>query len=55
MAGGEGSVPINTVSGTIQMFDDTTVVAGTSYYYVVKAVNASGVGPASNEVNVTAM
>ena len=55
MAGGEGTVPINSVSGTIQMFDDTTVVAGTSYYYVVKAVNSSGVGPASNEVNVTAM
>jgi titin len=48
--GGEGTVPINTVSGTMMMFDDLTVMPGTTYYYVVRAVNSAGVGVASNEV-----
>jgi titin len=53
--GGEGTVPINTVSGTMMMFDDLTVMPGTTYYYVVRAVNSAGVGVASNEVIVKAI
>jgi len=35
-------------------FDDTTAdPAVTHYYYVVKAINASGTGPQSNEVDLT--
>jgi fibronectin type 3 domain-containing protein len=55
MSGSEGTIPINTVSGTSMMSDDLTVVAGTTYYYVVKAVNSAGAGVASNEVKVTAV
>ena len=48
-AGGEGATPLATVTGT--SYQDTTVVPGTTYYYVVKAVNAAGAGPAGHEVD----
>jgi fibronectin type 3 domain-containing protein len=53
-AGGEGTTPISTVLASILTFTDTNVVSGTPYYYTVKAVNAAGVGPASNEASATA-
>ena len=36
--------------GTATSFDDNAVTNGTTYYYVVKAVNSIGEGVASNEV-----
>ncbi|MGD0817577.1 MAG: fibronectin type III domain-containing protein [Methanomassiliicoccales archaeon] len=53
--GVEDSTPITTVSGTTLIWNDSAIVAGTSYYYVVRAVNSAGVGAASNEVSVTAI
>lgn len=53
-AGGEGTTPITTVTGTILTYTDANIMSGGSYTYVVKAVNSAGVGPASNEVAVTA-
>ena len=49
--GAEGSAPIN--SGTLvatTAYNDTAAIAGTTYYYTVEAVNASGSGTASVEV-----
>jgi subtilisin family serine protease len=41
--GGEGAVPLTTVSGAgASSYDDVTAVGGTTYYYQVAAVNASG-------------
>ena len=51
-AGGESSVPINATplpAGTTS-FDDTTAVAGNTYYYVIKAIGGTAASPASNEV-----
>lgn len=47
-SGGEGTTPIGTAGASAVSYTDN-VAAGT-YYYIVKAVNAVGVGPASNEV-----
>jgi fibronectin type III domain protein len=44
-------VLLTTATGT--SYDDTAAANGTSYYYTVKAVNAIGTGPASNEVSAT--
>lgn len=38
---------------TSTTFADLAVVSGTTYYYVVRAVNANGAGPSSNEVWAT--
>jgi subtilisin family serine protease len=41
--GGEGAVPLTTVSGaTTSTYDDTSAVGGTTYYYQVAAVDGSG-------------
>jgi titin len=53
-AGGEGTTPIASVTGTILTYTDAIILSGGSYTYVVKAVNSAGAGPASNEVAVTA-
>ena len=45
---------INNVSASVLAYNDTSVANGQSYYYVVKAENAYGVGPASNEIKATA-
>ena len=52
-AGGPYTVLADTVSST--SFSDTTVTNGTTYYYVVAAVNIQGTGPNSAEVNATPM
>ena len=39
---------------TVTTYTDTSVTAGTIYYYQVTAVNASGESAGSNEVNATA-
>jgi hypothetical protein len=45
--------PIATIAGSITTFDDTNLTAGTQYFYVVKAIDAAGTSPASNELSVT--
>src|SRR5262249_44425135 len=40
--------------GAAASWDDTTVSAGTLYYYRVSAINDSGEGALSNEVSLTA-
>ena len=47
--GTEGGTPLATVTGT--RFTDTSAAAGVTYYYVVKARNALGTSPASNEAS----
>ena len=42
----------NVLAGTL-VFNDTTPIAGTPYFYVVRAVNTAGSSPASNEVTAT--
>lgn len=39
--------PIGTVTAPTVAYDDTTAVAGTQYYYAVRANNACGIGPFS--------
>ena len=50
--GGESPTPIAT-GITVSSYTDNTAVNGTTYYYIVKGVNAAGVGPASNEASAT--
>lgn len=54
------SSPVDVTAGnrlatdlTTTAYTDSTVVAGTTYYYVVTAMSASGESTASNEVSVT--
>jgi hypothetical protein len=47
-----GEAPLTTVPVQTS-FTDLTVTNGTTYFYVVKAVNAVGTGPASNERSAT--
>ena len=50
--GGQGSTPIaSNVTGTT--YTDNTVADGTTYYYVVTAVNGSGESTPSNEASTT--
>ena len=51
-AGGESATPIAT-GLTAAPYIDNTAVNGVTYYYVVKGVNATGTGLASNEVSAT--
>jgi len=48
-AGSESTTAIGT--STTTTYTDATVVAGKTYYYVVKAINSVGVSPVSNEVS----
>jgi hypothetical protein len=43
---------IDTVGGGTTMYDDTNVVAGTSYYYQIKAIDTAGVSAPSNTIGV---
>lgn len=45
---------IGTVGANIREYLDTTVVAGTPYFYVVRAANAEGSSAPSNEASATA-
>jgi hypothetical protein len=49
--GAYGPTPLATAS--MGRYLDSDVVAGTKYYYVVRASNVRGDGPASSEVNAT--
>ena len=42
-----------TLPASATMYDDTTVQVGTSYYYVVKAIDVAGASAASNALSVT--
>jgi subtilisin len=51
-SGAYGPTPYATVTGT--SVKDFGVTSGQTFFYVVKAVNAQGEGPASNEASATA-
>jgi hypothetical protein len=51
--GGEGTTAINTSPISLMGYTDTNVVAGTTYYYTVQAVNSAGTSPSSNEASAT--
>ncbi|MDD1769776.1 MAG: fibronectin type III domain-containing protein, partial [Methanomassiliicoccales archaeon] len=53
VSGSYGS-PIDSVSAGTLAYNDSTVASGTQYFYVVRAVNMVGSGPASNEASATA-
>ena len=50
-AGSESTMAIGTSATTT--YSDSTVVTGSTYYYVVKAINSVGGSPASNEASYT--
>jgi hypothetical protein len=52
-AGSIGTTPIGNVAAGTLTYNDTTVTNGNTYYYVVKAVNGVGSGPASNTAQAT--
>jgi hypothetical protein len=52
-AGQESTIPLNSSTLTGTSYTDTTVTNGTTYYYVVKAVDSAGSSAASNEVTAT--
>ena len=51
-AGGESPTPITTVPSNTTTYTDIGLSSG-KYYYIVKAVNTVGEGPASSEVSAT--
>ena len=48
-----GGIYSTIFSGSSTNYNDTNVVNGTTYYYVVSAINSSGEGPNSAEVSAT--
>ncbi len=53
--GAEGSTPINGSPITATSFNDVGLSQNTNYYYTVRAINASGAGPASSEANASTL
>jgi hypothetical protein len=51
--GSFGTTPIASLSGTTLAYTDSSVTNGTTYYYVVEAVNALGHSPNSNTASAT--
>jgi hypothetical protein len=49
-----GGETLLTSVGNVTSFKDTSTTRGQTYYYIVKAVNAAGEGPASNEASAVA-
>jgi hypothetical protein len=45
---------LTTVAATARTYRDASTVRNRRYYYVIRAVNAAGVGPASAEVTAIA-
>jgi len=54
-SGGESTTPLNSspLSPTATSYQDTSVLAGNTYYYTVKGVNGPATSSASNEAHVT--
>jgi predicted phage tail protein len=52
-AGGEWATPVNSSPVTTTSSTVTGLAGGTTYYFVVTAVNAAGEGQASNEASAT--
>jgi hypothetical protein len=50
---GEAVTPISNTTGSTTSFTDKGLQNGTTYYYVVAAVNPQGISPDSNEVSVS--
>jgi hypothetical protein len=50
---GSYGTELATVSGSVISYDSTGLVNGTTYYFVIKAMNPGGDSPASIEVNAT--
>ncbi len=55
VSGGESSTPLNSMPINGGTYVDTNVVAGTTYYYVVRAVTSSGLSASSNEASATGL
>ena len=54
-SGAETTTPLNSspLASTATSYQDTSVLAGNTYYYTVKAVNGTATSVASNEASVT--
>ncbi|MGN7763315.1 cadherin-like beta sandwich domain-containing protein [Paenibacillus sp. 22594] len=53
VASGEYGAAAGTVASSVYSFDATGLANGTTYYFIVKAVNGGGDSPASAEVSAT--
>jgi hypothetical protein len=52
-SGGESLTPLNATPLTDTVFQDTTALPSTTYYYIVKAITDTGLSAASNEASAT--
>ncbi len=54
-AGGESTTPLNStpLAASATTYQDTTGVAGATYFYVIQAINANTTSPNSNEASAT--